>query len=297
MLIGSKSLGHICAFLCAVIFSCHYLVAKEVIQTVDPLVLGAFRGLIGGGILAMAFPRKLLLGINLKSAASLATIAIFTFVINQTLFLKGLNLTDSVDAALISNTIPVVSLLLAILFKLESLSLKKFSLAMIPLMVIAFYFYYLARFNLIDTLLGNLLIFLNVVSLCIGFSLLKKILGDMDQVTVTIWTLSCGGLCLLSLTSDAWTQMSHYTLSSGKALLFMLFEVIISTSLAYYLNYKSLALIPISSTTSYVYFQVPFTAALSYFVGGDMINPWIGAVFVVILVCNYLQSGADNPKS
>ena len=85
------------------IFCLHYLAASRLLADLPPVVLGAWRGLLGGGVLAVAFRSHWKSLFTAKVGVRAVAMGVFGFCLNQILLLEGLKRSAVADAAVITN--------------------------------------------------------------------------------------------------------------------------------------------------------------------------------------------------
>lgn len=251
------------------IFSAHYIVAKSIIDKgISPYSLSSWRGIIGGAIILSFFRKQIKIELLKKNKAPLIIISLFGFCLNQILFMQGLKLTSPVNAALISNTIPVVSLVFAAFAKLEILNVRKVAGVTLSFLMVSALIFESSK-GVIEIMgLGNLFIFLNVVCFCASLILGKILLtsGFPFQVLTGIM-LFTGGLCTSIVAGpelmDLWTSSSEVPQFFMK----VIFEILISTAVAYLMNLWVLSKLPISNVTFFIYLQPLITGMIYYFTG------------------------------
>jgi len=291
MLTQSKNqefLPHIVCFLVALIFSFHYIAAKKILgEGVAPLCLAGCRGLFGGTFLLFLYRKKFNLGMIKKSFFSILIISFFGFFLNQILFMHGLSMTKPIYAALISNTIPVVILLLALLFKLENFSLKKSLLITISLILVCYLILFSETQNHSQIFsMGNLFIFLNVVLFSFSFIKSKKLLEqNFPYEILSGLTLFIGGSILTLITLPKMSTLETYLAQGHESYLLMIFEVFISTSLVYLLNAWTLSKLEASTVAYFTYFQPVLTAVLAFFLYQTTPQSSFLFIYTGILLC------------
>lgn len=270
------------------IFSAHYLVAKIVLREgVDPLAFAGVRGVVGGlCLLALYYPivipsttRFVLRGVFL--------ISLFGYCINMIFFMQGLSKTTATNVALISNTIPLVSSGMAILLGMESISLRKGVGLATGFLGLAGYLAYQYQLDLGEHLHGNLFVFINVLLVCIGLVLTKKILKGVPPETVTTWMLLLGGAMLITLSAPQVPDLIHYSIWSPRNFGLMVYECAISTAIVYLLNFKALQHLNLSTTTVFIYLQTPITALFTFFFLGASPSLAMLPTFLLVVISSW----------
>ena len=126
--INIKILAALACLLMTLIFCGHYIVAKKVLESIPPKSLASFRGIVGGSILCLFFYKDIFKSINRTIIVKISLLSLIAFVLNQLFFLEGMKRTAPVHAAVITNLVPVIIILLSVVFKLEKVDLKKICL-------------------------------------------------------------------------------------------------------------------------------------------------------------------------
>lgn len=259
-----KLWGSLCCFTYTLIFAAHYLAAKEVLRTIDVWTLSWIRGWVGGALLAIVFWPKMKKNFSWPLLMTMSGLAVLGFGLNQILFLEGLKHSTASHAALISNTIPIVSVLLSLLLGLERFRTRTVFGIGLPFMGIFALFYYQHSLNLKAALYGNLLMFASVFCLSSFFVLAKKFLQDKPAEVTTPLLLLAGGTLFGFMSGFELEPTVAFVSQSWPNVGLMLFEVVISTSLAYYLNFLALRFLPVSSLAIFAFLQMPLTALLGF---------------------------------
>ena len=125
---AGSSRGSVAAALVTVqiFFAFHYAAAKYILTYIPPLPWATIRAVAAAALIALIF---VLAGHRVmrpwKDAAFIAFCSIFGVVINQICFVEGLSRTDTTHSSIINTTIPVATLLFAILARRERATKRK----------------------------------------------------------------------------------------------------------------------------------------------------------------------------
>ena len=258
--------------LTAVIFSLHYQFAKSILsEGVPSLSLSSARGLFGGGGLFLVL---LLRGGKLEFkqlSLTVFIISFFGFFLNQLLFMKGLSMSTPLNAAILSNTIALVSLIFAYLQKVErpcSRTILGIVLGLVGVsLTIGF-----SQTGLTQTLvLGNVSIFLNVISFSFAFVLIKKEISQgSSSLKLSAYMCSIGGLMLGLCHQFDFSKLWNYSVQSTEHAGHVFFEIMISTALVYGLNNWCLKHLPLSHVSFFIYLQPPISSIIGFFGTGSL---------------------------
>jgi drug/metabolite transporter (DMT)-like permease len=260
----------------ALIFSGHYVAAKSVLATVSAEALAAGRGLVGGLILLLLFHWRLFREMTWRKLLILAALAGLGFFANQLLLFAGLKLTTPANAALISALIPVVATTPAMLTGIETATRRKLFGSLTGFTVIALYLGWQHEIDLTAHATGNLFVFANVVCFCLAIALLKRFLKDVAPEAVATGMLLFGGVALTVYGGD-WSQLVNYARQGWQETLIMIFEVAVTTAVAYTANLWALKRLSVAETTVFNYLQTPLTVLLAWLFVGTL--PTIALIF------------------
>ena len=272
------------------IFSGHYLAAKEILATVPALSLAAARGIVGGLVLLAVFWPRIKTHIAPAKIVALCAVAAVGFCCNQLLLLAGLQRTTPADAALISATIPIVASLLAVFLRIDRLDKRRLMGVGLGLITICWYLLHLFVVDLTAHAYGNLLVFANVFLFCGALVIVKKHLRDVPAEVVATGMLLFGGIGLLAAGGNP-SDLMTYAEKDTTSVLMVLFEVIVTTAVAYTLNLWVLQRLSVATTTVFNYLQPPFTAILAWiFVGSEPTWALALAFAGIVLACSLVLS-------
>ncbi|MBT3980656.1 MAG: DMT family transporter [Bacteriovoracaceae bacterium] len=257
-------IAYIFCILVQLFLSAHYVVAKGIIENVDPISFAAVRGIIGG-FLILAFNWKKLFSVvryNYGKFLMVVLIGILSFGLNQIFFMKGLKLSTPMHAALFSNSIPLVSSMMAMAFLGEERNPRKVLGLILGYATLIFYIFGSGDTSFDGALKGDIYIMINVFLFSAGMVWSKNIYQYIPASVVSGGMLFFGGIFLSSLSFSHIPELIEYTLLSKQNVSLMLFEVVFSTAVVYLLNLKSLEMLDVSKTFIFSYLQVPITALI-----------------------------------
>ena len=103
-----------------------YIVAKEVLKSIDVYTLASLRGLVGGGMLLIVKPIPLQTWKSRAFALQCLLLGVLGFAVSQILFLKGLEKSHPIFAALALGWLPLFSGAIAMILKLERWTWNKY---------------------------------------------------------------------------------------------------------------------------------------------------------------------------
>jgi drug/metabolite transporter (DMT)-like permease len=194
-----------------------------------------------------------------RDVPRLVACALLGIVVNQFLFLNGLARSSATNASVLGCTIPVFTLLVATLTRVERPTrprLAGIAVALVGALVLVG----VDRFDASEgKVLGNVLVVLN--SLCYGTFLVvvRPLSARYPAMTLIAWLFALSVPFAAVLGTSAWVELAPHVTARDAGLL--AFLVAIPTVGAYSLNQLSIQRAESSLVASYVYLQ-PFFATI-----------------------------------
>lgn len=282
---------HLALLIANIFFGINYLVAKGVmpdyLSPVEIIILRA-----GGSLLLFSIFHHFLIKerIDKKDILKLALCGLFGVTINQLMFFEGLNLTSPVDASIIMVSNPMLVLLLASLFIGEKLTKNK----IIGIIIGAFGAISILIYGKTvsfspENFTGNILIFINALSYAVYLIIVKPLMLKYKPITVMKWIFLFGFLFVLPFSYKSFTTV-NFTDFPLKIWLSILYIVLITTFLAYYLISYSLKSVNASVASFYIYSQPVIAGILSILLGKETISLYKIFSALLIFIGVYLIS-------
>lgn len=227
-------------------------------------------------------------GIARKDWGRFALCALTGIAVNQMLFIKGLTLTSTVHASLLSLVTPIMVTLFALWVLKERFTIYK--AAGLSLGIGGAAFLILQKESsrqATDYLLGDVLIVLNAISYSLYFILVKPLMERYSALHVIRWVFTLGFFMMLPFcwgqtTAIEWGALSPLQVTA------LLFIGIAGTFLAYYFNIYGIAKLGASVTGSYIYTQPVFAVAIAIVALGETVTPQKIVSAVLIFAGVYL---------
>lgn len=265
-----------------VIYGLNYSIAKDVMpQYIQPFgfifcrVLGA---LLLFGIVASFYKDK----IEKKDFFLLALCGFFGVAANQLMFFYGLNQTHPINAGIIMTSNPIMVLIAsAIILKTRITYLKIAGLFLGisgALMILLFK----KGFNFgSDTVVGDILIFLNAMSYGTYLVLVKPLMSKYKPITVVKWVFMFGFLYVIPF---GFSQFNNVVWSDFNLEIWLKFSFVIvcTTFLAYLFNIYGLKRLSPSIVSSYIYLQPLLAAVFAIWSGKDSFT-WIKLIAAILI--------------
>ena len=245
------------------LFAIHYVAAKHLLEHVPPPAWAALR--VGGAALVMLaftarswskWPR------DTRSWIQLLVLSAFGVIFNQILFLEGLSRTVPSHSALINTSIPVVTLVVAVLLRHEHFDRRKIAAVALSLGGVLI----LLRVDQFDptagTVRGDLLTLANASSFSVFLVLSRPVAQRLGARIVTPITFAMGSIAVglfgaPELRTMDWSAVPTSVWWIG------VFIVLGPTVGTYALNVWSLQRVESSSVALFVYLQFVLAAPLS----------------------------------
>jgi len=269
-------------FVTQVIFATLPIAAKLVLPVVEPLGIAAFR--IFGAALAFATVKWSTRRGRVTAPADLLKLvglSLLGVVLNQVLFLEGVQRTTAVHANILITTIPVFTLAIALLLGRERASALK--LAGIAVAGAGAAWLVLARGGSAAgaTLPGDALVVVNSVFYASYLVLSKDLLKRYDPITVVTYVFLFGALLIAPVGVPALARIPAEALT-GRTLLVIGYIIVFTSFLTYLLSIWALKRAQSSLVAMYVYVQPVVTVVLAPLVLGERVTPRAGLASLLI---------------
>jgi drug/metabolite transporter (DMT)-like permease len=264
MLLNSKDSVlkvHLGLLFVSFVFGVNSVTAKYAMREIAPMALVLIR--IASSAVILFVIHKIFIKEKIQSAKDylwFALFSIFGIVINQVLFLKGLSLTTAINATVLVTTIPVVTIVIAIILGKEPASVRRvlgsiISFAGVIMLMGS------EKIDLNDNyFIGNILVFINAVSFGIYLVISKNILKRYHPATVTSWVFIFGAVGVFPIGIKEVVNLPYGEVSLT-AWLCAAFLIIFSSVIVYYINNWALQRTSSSTVAVYIYIQ-PIVATI-----------------------------------
>jgi len=273
-MINTKKIGFLALTLVQILFGINFIASKYLLNIIHPIVWAHIRFSISFillGLFACLFHLKKHPPITLSFIAPLIPLSLLSFHVGQTLFLKGLELTTTTNAAIISTTIPIFTVIVVVFFKEEKFTFIKglgFLTAFIGVLTLR----KVENFSLSNNqLLGD--IYVLMASLCYALFIAfgKKFLEKYNNLWVTVWLLGISSFTMLPFSYLYWTTKSippmdfNFILSAA-------YCIVGATILTYFLNNYALSKLKSSQVAFFIYLQPVVVSIIAFFFMGETIS-------------------------
>jgi drug/metabolite transporter (DMT)-like permease len=268
-----KTWAHIALIVAYLIYGANFCIAKILMPDyINPLVLVLLRTTVAAAlfwITSFFIPRE---KVTPKDLLKLFACSFFGIVINQTLFLVGLNLTTPVNSSIVQSTVPIFTFVFAAIILKESLTLLKIGGMALGLLGVVLLILHNGAPSLENsTFLGDLVTLINVTSWSFFTVAAKGLVKKYHAVTVMKWTFLFSLLTTVPLGLSKIHLMNWSAITPG-AWAGIFFVVVLATYVGYLLI--TFGLKPLSPTIvgTYSYTQPIIAAFIASLIGQDRIN-------------------------
>jgi drug/metabolite transporter (DMT)-like permease len=254
-----------------VFFAVHYVVAKILLATVSADAWAALRVMSAAALLLAVFAVRGGARVAPGDLLKLAGFSIFGVVLNQICFIEGLSRTTPAHSSLINTTIPVLTVLFAVLLgreKLRPSTAAGIVLAMSGVLVL------LRVDNLqlrAEWFTGDLLTQLNAASFSFFLVISRNTIRRVGSLPATVGVLCFGSLGVAAYGGQSAAAVDPAGLSPSLWII-AVYVVLGPTVLAYFLNYWALSRVESSHVALFVYLQPILASALSVVWLGEVIT-------------------------
>jgi drug/metabolite transporter (DMT)-like permease len=268
-----KTWAHLSLLAANIIYGLNYSIAKSVMpDAIKPFALVALRS-IGAAALfwitGFFMPKENVKG---KDLLFLFGCSFFGVVINQTLFLVGLDMTSPINSSIILSTNPIFAFVFAALILKEKITFLKGSGLAIGLCGVLLLILQNGTPDLASTtFLGDIFTLVNTISWAFYTVVIKRMLERYHPVTVMKWTFLFGMITNIPVGFHEWSTMDWSSISF-RSWLGIAFVVIFATYLGYLLISFGLRRLSPTIVSTYTYTQPVIAAYLASVMGQDHID-------------------------
>lgn len=270
-------------------FGLHYVAGKVLLQWVDPAAWALVRVVAAAALLQLLVLRRRAPRPDRREWLQLASFAVFGVVINQVLFVEGLARTTPAHSALIMTTIPLLTILFAVLLGKEKLSLPRAGgllLALVGVWILL----RADRFRVEgDLLLGDLMSLGNAASFSLFLVLSREYLVRHDPlVAITrVFTIGAFGVAAYGLLPLTRVEPGELP---AQAFWLAAFIIVFPTVGSYFLNYWALSRVSSSLVALFIYLQPLIATTMQWALGKGAPGPRF--YFAAALVFSGVALGA-----
>jgi drug/metabolite transporter (DMT)-like permease len=268
-----KTWAHLSLLAANIIYGLNYSIAKAVMPDyVKPFALVSLRSVFAAmlfWITSLFMPKE---HVKRKDLMYLLGCSFFGVVINQVLFLVGLDLTSPVNSSIIISTNPIFAFVFAALILREKMTFLKGTGLAIGLSGVLLLILKNGTPDLASTtFLGDIFTLINTVSWAFYTVIIKRMLDKYHPVTVMKWTFFFGMFTTIPLGYFQLTTMDWVSIPF-KGWLGIGFVVVFATYLGYLLISFGLRRLSPTIVSTYTYINPVIAAYLASLLGQDHID-------------------------
>lgn len=265
-------------FTVAALFSINYIVSKVAMHSIAPLSFACMR-VCGAAILlnVIAPPR----GFVRADLLRIGSFAILGVVLNQTLFLAGLSLTNAHIASILITTIPVFTLVVAIALKKERATVTKVTGIAIALAGALLVVGAEGAAGLLDAMTGAVLIVVQCVAYALYLVLSKPVFSRVSPLRAVAAMFAIASVFMVVIASPALLR-EHWTEIPASAWLGLVVVIVGPTVAAYAINAWTLRHADSSVVAAYAYVQPVLTTLLAWEFLGERIRAVVALAALLI---------------
>jgi drug/metabolite transporter (DMT)-like permease len=268
-----KTWAHLALLAANIIYGLNYSIAKAVMPGyIKPLALVSVRSLFAAllfWITSLFLPKE---SVTRKDLLYLLGCSFFGVVINQILFLAGLNLTSPINSSIIISTNPIFAFVFAALILKEHMTFLKGTGLAIGLCGVLLLILQNGTPSLASsTFIGDIFTLINTISWAFYTVIIKRMLEKYHPVTVMKWTFFFGMLTTIPAGYTQWSTMSWSSIPFN-AYLGIGFVVVFATYLGYLLISFGLRRLSPTIVSTYTYINPIIAAYLASLMGQDHID-------------------------
>lgn len=266
--------AHLAAISANLIFAANYSIVKLVTPSViKPFGLNVLRVLVSVTMFwGLYLMKPSTPGIRKKHLGRFVICAATGIVINQLLFIKGLSLTTSIHASLLSLGTPVFITIIAVWLLKEQLTINKIGGLLLAiaggvLLIVTKD----TTGNGSEIFLGDMLVLINAISYGFFLVLVRPLMEAYSPIHVLRWVFTLGSVMIILAGYKQFSEVQWSAISTNEWIA-LGFIAIGATFLAYLLNVYSIKTLGSSATGTYIYTQPVFAAIIAVFATGEQIT-------------------------
>lgn len=278
-----KTWAHLSLLAANIIYGLNYSVAKAVMPGyIKPLALVSVRSFFTAvlfWITSLFMPKE---NVSRKDLLYLFGCSFFGVVINQILFLAGLNMTSPINSSIIISTNPIFAFVFAAMILSEKITFTKGSGLAIGLSGVLLLILQNGTPDMgSSTFIGDVITLINTISWAFFTVIVKRMLEKYHPVTVMKWTFFFGMLSTIPAGYSQWSIMDWPSMPLN-GWLGIGFVVFFATYLGYLLLSFGLKRLSPTIVSTYTYTQPIIAAYIASMMGQDHID--IVMVFSALLI-------------
>jgi drug/metabolite transporter (DMT)-like permease len=258
------------------IWAVNYLPVKFALRYLQPLTLASFRVVAASAFMLVIYPIAARLPAfsgdlkahkqprTLRDLFTFAYLGFFCIGLNQMCFTVGLRYTSVAHSSLILGMGPIYALILAVLFRLEKLTLGKALGMAVSFIGVAILASGSGVSRHSPTLMGDFITLCGSLAFALYVVLGKRVAGKYDALTMTTWNYLFGGLIVLPIAINRAVVLGplpNWQSIPWLAWACLAFTAIFSSTLAYLFYFWLLRYLEASQLSAFSYL-LPVSATI-----------------------------------
>lgn len=263
---SSQAVVYAALILIQVLFGINYSTSKVIVGKLDPFIWSNLRFVIAGVLMLVVtlLAKRPHPKMTKEFWLPIIPLSLLGMALGQGLFLLGLKHTTSVNTAIITTSIPILTLLVVVLRKQEAITINKligFFLAFSGVIFIRD----LSQVSFgADTFIGDLMVFLGAFCFALYLSYGKKFLLGHDNLWVTTWMFIISGIFMTLINIPKFSEFIMPELTNvfvGSAA----FTIVGATLVTYFLNNWALKRAPSGNVALFIYLQPVLAGIIGWY--------------------------------
>jgi drug/metabolite transporter (DMT)-like permease len=268
-----RTRAHIALIAANLIYGLNFSIAKSVMPDfIKPLALVSIRSVVTAllfWVTSLFLPKE---KVEKRDLLYIFGCSFLGVVINQVLFLKGLEMTTPINSSIILAINPVAAFVFAAIILRERISLIRGAGLAVGLSGIMLLLLQEGRPDLSNTtFLGNLFTLINTLSWALFTVVIKRMLEKYSPVTVMKWVFFFGMFTNIPL-GHSQLRTTDWQAITLAAWISIGFVVVFATYLGYLLLTYGLRRLSPTIVSSYTYSQPVIAAIVAVLIGQDTLN-------------------------
>jgi drug/metabolite transporter (DMT)-like permease len=266
-------LAHLAVIVANMIYGVNYVVAKGIMPDyLLPRTVILFR-VAGAALIFWIVGRFFKRPVIVKSdMIRLAVASFFGIALNQIMFFEGLNLTTPINASIIMVSVPILVLVASGIILKERMTMNRITGVILGFSGATLLILHGGVFDFSSgTFFGNLFILINAASYGTFLVLIKPLMSKYEPVVIMKWLFTFG-LIYVTPVSFYLLDEADYATIPLNIWLSVLYVIIFTTVIAYFLNNYSLKKISPTMNSTYIYLQPFLATVVSLIIGQDKLG-------------------------
>lgn len=250
-----------------ILFGINFGTSKVVLESLDPFLWSNLRFFIAGVVMLIItlFLKRPHPKFNKEFYYPMIPLSLLGMSLGQGLFLFGLKLTSSINTAIITSCIPLITMVVVILRRQEKLTIPKSVGFFISFLGVLFIKDLSGATFGLNTIAGDLMVFLGAVCFALYLSYGKKYLMSFDNMWVTSYMFLISSLFMFIINVFRNVEFDFSFSFSAEFIFCALYTIIGATLLTYFLNNWALKRAASGNVALFIYLQPVVAGIIGFF--------------------------------